>query len=270
VSRIKQRFADLKAEGRKALVPYITAGDPDPALTVDMMHALAQAGADIIELGVPFSDPMADGPVIQQACERALAKGTTLRRVLDMVAEFRRNDAQTPVVLMGYLNPIECLGWAAFGEQAATAGVDGLLAVDLSSEEAAELTPVVRDAGLDSIFLVAPTTSEARVARICEHASGFVYYVSVKGVTGSATLDVDALADRLAWLREHTPLPLGVGFGIGTPEAAAAVSRVADAVVVGSVLVKEIARIGEDRQALCQALAAVLGDMRRAMDAVEA
>lgn len=270
MSRLAQRFENLKAEGRKALVSYITAGDPNPDMTVDMLHSLAAAGADVLELGIPFSDPMADGPVIQLACERALAKGTTLKRVLDLVAEFRRKDDETPVVLMGYLNPIEAMGWKQFSTAAADAGVDGLLAVDLSSEEAADITPIVHAAGLDSIFLVAPTTSEDRIRKICAVASGFIYYVSVKGVTGSASLDVDALEARLSLLREFSDLPLGVGFGIGTPEAAAAVSRVADAVVVGSALVNQIAEIGEDREALCDRLAEVLGAMRQAMDKVAA
>src|SRR5581483_2214706 len=197
MSRIKGVLDRLKAQGRKGLVPYITAGDPHPQHTVALMHALVRGGADIIELGVPFSDPMADGPVIQLACERALAHGTSLWQVIAMVAEFRKTDSSTPVVLMGYLNPIEARGFSAFAQQAKAAGVDGVLVVDLAVEEAPEIAPLFRAAGLDCIFLLAPTSSGARIAAVAQQASGYLYYVSLKGVTGAASLDVESVAAKL-------------------------------------------------------------------------
>lgn len=270
MSRLAQRFEQLRAQGRKALIPYVTAGDPRPDATVGLLHALVAAGADVLELGVPFSDPMADGPVIQGACERALAHGTSLRRVLEMVREFRETDGDTPIVLMGYLNPIEAMGLDRFAQSAAGAGVDGVLIVDLTAEEAPEITPPLTAAGLDPVRLLAPTTSESRLARICDQASGFLYYVSLKGVTGADSLDVAALDERLAAIRRHSDLPVAVGFGVRTPEIAAAVARVADAVVVGSALVARIAEIGEkggDRVMLEREVPALLADMRHAMDA---
>lgn len=266
MSRIRTRFEALAAAGRTALIPYITAGDPDADSTVALLHGLVDAGADILELGVPFSDPMADGPVIQAACERALAGGTSLRDVLDMVRTFRRDDADTPIVLMGYLNPLESMGIERFASAAAEAGVDGILAVDLGADEAGDVAPLFTAAGLDTVCLVAPTTIESRLARVAEHASGFLYYVSLKGVTGAASLDVAALDERLAMIRRHASQPLAVGFGIGTPEAAAAVARVADGVVVGSALVRLIGEIGVDRERLCKEVPATLATMRRAMD----
>lgn len=270
MSRLARRFAELREQRRKALIPYITAGDPHPDATVGLLHALVAAGADVLELGVPFSDPMADGPVIQGACERALAHGTSLRRVLEMVREFRETDGDTPVVLMGYLNPIEAMGLERFAKTASEAGVDGVLIVDLTAEEAPEITPSLTAAGLDPVRLLAPTTSESRLGRICGQASGFLYYVSLKGVTGADSLDVAALDERLAAIRRHSDLPVAVGFGVRTPEIAAAVARVADAVVVGSALVARIAEIdgqGGDRAMLEREVPALLADMRRAMDA---
>lgn len=270
MSRLAQRFEQLRGQRRKALIPYITAGDPHPDATVGLLHALVAAGADVLELGVPFSDPMADGPVIQGACERALAHGTSLRRVLEMVREFRETDGDTPIVLMGYLNPIEAMGLDRFAKTASEAGVDGVLIVDLTAEEAPEVTPPLTAAGLDPVRLLAPTTSESRLARICDQASGFLYYVSLKGVTGADSLDVAALDERLAAIRRHGDLPVAVGFGVRTPEIAAAVARVADAVVVGSALVARIAEIdgkGGDRVMLEREVPALLADMRRAMDA---
>ncbi|MDT0616947.1 tryptophan synthase subunit alpha [Salinisphaera sp. P385] len=266
MSRIRTRFEALAAAGRTALIPYITAGDPDADSTVALLHGLVGAGADILELGVPFSDPMADGPVIQAACERALAGGTSLRDVLEMVRAFRRDDTDTPIVLMGYLNPLESMGIEPFASAAAEAGVDGILAVDLGADEAGDVAPLFTAAGLDTVCLVAPTTIESRLARVAEHASGFLYYVSLKGVTGAASLDVAALDDRLAMIRRHANQPLAVGFGISTPEAAAAVARVADGVVVGSALVGQIGEIGADRDRLCTEVPATLAAMRRAMD----
>jgi tryptophan synthase alpha chain len=266
VSRIAARFQALRATGRKALIPYVTAGDPNPGNTVPLMHAMVEAGADLIELGVPFSDPMADGPVIQQACERALRHHVSLRQVIGMVRTFRERDSETPVVLMGYLNPVEIMGYAAFAEAAAQAGVDGVLTVDLPPEEGHDLVEALRGQGIDPIYLLAPTSHEARIARICAAASGFVYYVSLKGVTGAATLDVDAVAGKLAAIRAHTDLPVGVGFGIRDAESAARVAAVADAVVVGSALVNRIAEHENDPEAGRRAVSDLLAEMRAAMD----
>jgi len=270
MNRIDQRFAELKSQGRRALIPYITAGDPAPRYTVGFMHALVEAGADVIELGVPFSDPMADGPVIQKACERALKHGVRLSHLFEMVREFRQTDAATPVVLMGYLNPMERIGLSTFAEQAAAAGVDGVLAVDMPPEEAEELGPLLESHGLASIFLVAPTTSDERAATICAHGEGYLYYVSLKGVTGSATLDAADVADHLAPLRRITDLPLCVGFGIRDGASAAEVGKVADGVIVGSALVSRIAANAETPEAIPAELKAVLGEMRQALDALSA
>ena len=265
MSRIGKRFADLRSRQRKALIPYVTAGDPQPGVTVPLMHALVEAGADLIEIGVPFSDPMADGPVIQAACERALEHHVNLHDVLDMVREFRR-DSETPIVLMGYLNPIEAWGYAGFAGAASTAGVDGVLTVDMPPEEAGELTAALRAADMDAIFLLAPTSSDERIRRVSESASGFVYYVSFKGVTGANRLDVEAVADKLDELRRHTSLPLGVGFGIRDPDSAAQVSRIADAVVVGSALVGKIPELVARPEAIPASLAETLSGMRTAID----
>jgi tryptophan synthase alpha chain len=257
MSRIAQTFAQAQAAGRKLLIPYITAGDPNPRATVPLMQALVAAGADILELGVPFSDPMADGPVIQAACERALAQGVSLRGILEMVREFRRQDTRTPVVLMGYLNPIEAMGYAEFAAAAQAAGVDGVLVVDLMPEESEILLPLLRAQGLDSIYLVAPTTTEARMDEIARLASGYLYYVSFKGVTGANRLDVAEVAGKLEQLRRHTRLPVAVGFGIRDAESAAR---------VGSALVSLIGQPGRDEAALRQSVSQALGDMRRALD----
>lgn len=266
MSRISARFAELKATGRKALIPYITAGDPQPGVTVQAMFAMVEAGADIIELGVPFSDPMADGPVITKAHERALVHNTSLRDVLAMVSEFRQRDSLTPVVLMGYLNPVEVMGYGAFAKAAADAGVDGVLTVDLPPEEAADLTAALRPHALDPIYLLAPTTTPERIRLITEAASGYVYYVSLKGVTGASTLDVPEVARRLETIRGISDLPIGVGFGIKDASSAAAVAAHADGVVVGSVLVSKIAELQGEAAAIPAALAAILKDMRQAMD----
>ncbi len=249
------------------LIPFITAGDPSPDLTVDMMHELVSAGADILELGVPFSDPMADGPVIQRASERALAQAVSLHRVLELVSAFRTRDTETPVVLMGYLNPIERMGAEAFAAQAAAAGVDGVLTVDLPPEESNAVLQALRAQGLDPIFLLAPTSHRSRIERISQAASGFVYYVSLKGVTGAANLDIAQVEAKLAEIRACTALPLGVGFGIKDAETAASVAGVADAVVVGSALVRKVEEHADDRDALLQDMGGLLRDMREAMDA---
>ncbi|UTH73811.1 tryptophan synthase subunit alpha [Chromobacterium sp. IIBBL 290-4] len=238
MSRIEKRFAELA--GKKALIPFITAGDPQPGLTVSLMHGLVEGGADIIELGVPFSDPMADGPVIQRASERALKHKVGLRHVLEMVAEFRRDDAVTPVVLMGYLNPLCAMGFETFAQKAKAAGVDGVLTVDCPPEEAAGLQSALDAQGLDTVFLIAPTTPPERVEQIAKLARGYVYYVSLKGVTGAGHLDIEDVARRIAALRQKLPLPIGVGFGIRDAATAKAISAAADAVVVGSRLVQEI------------------------------
>ena len=267
MNRIDQRFSELKQQGRKALIPYITAGDPAPQYTVGFMHALVEAGADVIELGVPFSDPMADGPVIQKACERALKQGTRLVDLLEMVAEFRQTDTTTPVVLMGYLNPIERIGYETFADEAANVGVDGVLVVDMPPEEADEFGPLLKARGLAAIFLVAPTTPHARATPICAPGQSYLYYVSLKGVTGAATLNAEDVAEHLAPLRDMTDLPLCVGFGIRDGVTAAEVAKVADGVIVGSALVNRIADSVDAPETIAGQLKSVLAEMRTAMDA---
>lgn len=266
MSRIEGRFGELRAAERTALIPYITAGDPEPGATVDLMHALVSAGADILELGVPFSDPQADGPVIQNACERALAHHVTLSDVLGMVARFREQDPDTPVILMGYMNPIERMGAAEFARRAGEAGVDGVLVVDAPPEEDEELVAELGKHDIDAIFLLAPTTSEERMERICRSARGFVYYVSLKGVTGAADIAVDEVKARLDMIRGHTQLPIGVGFGIRDAESAARIGEFADAVVVGSAVVSRVAEHQDDPAAARTAVSELVGGMRKALD----
>ncbi len=266
MNRIDRRFHALRQAGRAALVPYVTAGDPDPDFTVPLMHVMVEAGADLIELGVPFSDPMADGPVIQAACERALAHRVNLRQVLGMVARFRERDPATPVVLMGYLNPVEVMGYEAFAEQAARSGVDGVLTVDLPPEEGEALWAALEAKDVAPIFLLAPTSDDERVRRVAAQARGFLYYVSLKGVTGAAHLELATVKARLGALRRLTELPLGVGFGIRDADTAAQVARFADAVVVGSALVRRIQdNLGHREQTLAE-ITDLLRQMRRAMD----
>lgn len=267
MSRLAACFAALKAQGKTALIPYITAGDPHPSITVPLMHRMVAAGANVIELGVPFSDPMADGPTIQQAHERALAHHTSLKDILAMVTTFRQTDTTTPVVLMGYLNPIEIMGYAEFAQAAQTAGVDGVLTVDLPPEEGMGVLPLFREHGLDPIFLISPTTPTVRMQSVAEAGGGFVYYVSLKGVTGANTLDVAQVAARLAQIREHTDLPLGVGFGIKDAATAAAVAKVADAVVVGSAVIKLVEATPDDHATILNTIGELLASMRVAMDA---
>lgn len=269
-TRLSQRLQQLRQAGRKALIPYITAGDPAPEHSVGLMHALVRGGADVIELGVPFSDPMADGPVIQLACERALAHHTGLWKVLDMVAEFRRQDCQTPVVLMGYLNPVETRGLKVFAERAQAAGVDGVLLVDLAVEEADTYLPTLRAHGLDCIFLIAPTSPAERIAAIAREASGYLYYVSLKGVTGAASLDVASVSAKLAEIRQHSSLPLVVGFGIRDAASAKAVGAVSDGVIVGSALVSEIEKNQQNPSALPAILQEKLHSLRLALDSLAA
>ena len=268
MSRIQGVLAGLKAQGRKALIPYVTAGDPDKDETLAIMHTLVAAGSDIIELGVPFSDPMADGPVIQKACERALAKGCSLRDVIEIVRRFREHDTTTPVVLMGYLNPIEAMGAQAFIDAAADAGVDGVLAVDLPPEEADLIVPALKAREMDAIFLLSPTTSDERIRIVSEHCSGYVYYVSLKGVTGSAQIDASAVEQRVNHIHELTELPVGVGFGIRDAQTAAAVGSVSDAIIVGSVIVSCISEHPEGGQALHQALTGVVQPLRESLDSI--
>ena len=267
MSRIASCFQTLRRSGRKALIPFITAGDPQPALTVPLLHAMVGAGADLIELGVPFSDPMADGPVIQRACERALRQGVSLRQVLELAQAFRREDKITPLVLMGYLNPIERMGYQDFARAAAAAGVDGVLTVDLPPEEAQELLTALRAVDLDPIFLLAPTSTPERIQKVAALARGYVYYVSLKGVTGAATLDVLDVGQKLDVIRRYTDLPVGVGFGIKDAASAAAVARLADAVVVGSALVSWIEQLADEPERLQAEIVGLLAAMRRAMDA---
>ncbi|VFR47124.1 Tryptophan synthase alpha chain [plant metagenome] len=270
--RIAKRFAIAQEAGRAALIPYIAAGDPSPAATVPLMHALVKAGADILELGVPFSDPMADGPVIQRAAERAIAQGVGLRNVLAMVAEFRRQDADTPVVLMGYANPIERMGQAAFADAAQAAGVDGVLSVDYPPEEIDEFAGLLDARGIAPIFLLAPTSTEARIQAMAKVARGYVYYVSLKGVTGTGTVDTDDVARRLQDIRRHISIPLGVGFGIRDADTASRIARVADAVVIGSKLIETMETAVKDASADQQADLAVraagdwLAGIRQALD----
>lgn len=265
MNRIDVRFDRLKEIGRKALIPYVTAGDPNPQVTVPLMHAMVGAGANIIELGVPFSDPMADGPVIQRASERALKHNVSLRHVLEMVSSFRKMDDITPVILMGYLNPIEIMGYEHFAEQAKEAGVDGILIVDIPPEEAADLLAALQKVEIYSIFLIAPTSSPERIKRICDAANGFVYYVSIKGVTGASHLDIDAVEKKVAEIRRMTTLPIGVGFGIKDAETAKQISKVADAVVVGSALVSRIEALVDEPKRIKDSVVELLLSMRKAM-----
>ena len=269
MSRIASTLSALKAQGRKALIPYVTAGDPALELTVPIMHALAQGGADIIELGVPFSDPMADGPVIQKASERALRRGVGLKQVLQWVSEFRQRDAKTPVVLMGYANPIERFdlrdGAGAFVDAAAAAGVDGVLVVDYPPEECEAFASRLKAKGLDLIFLLAPTSTEARMRDVGRIATGYVYYVSLKGVTGAGHLDTTAVAEAVPRIRAHVTVPVGVGFGIRDAVTAKAVAAVSDAVVIGSALVQILeAETGDNAPAAARAF---MAEIRQAMDA---
>lgn len=266
VDRIDACFARLRASGRKALIPFITAGDPGLDATVPVMHALAAAGADVIELGVPFSDPMADGPTIQRSSERALGRGAGLRYVLDTVAAFRRDDATTPVVLMGYLNPVEIHGTARFAEVAIAAGVDGVLLVDLPPEEAEETRAIFNAAGLALILLASPTTADARLDTLAAMARGYLYYVSFAGVTGaSERLDSSAASDRLRTLRGRCAVPVVAGFGIKDAASAAAMAVESDGVVVGSALVAALAEAAS-AEAAAQVAATFLAPLRQALD----
>ena len=265
-SRIAPVLRRLAGAGRKALIPYVAAGDPDRATTVPVLRAMVAAGADIVELGMPFSDPMADGPVIQRASERALAGGMTLAAVLDVVAEFRRADGETPVVLMGYVNPIEAMGYRPFAARAAAAGVDGVIVVDLPPEEAGPLLAELEANRIDPIFLVAPNTDEARVRLILRHARGYLYYVSLKGVTGSRRLDALEVARKVRQIKTLTELPVGVGFGIADAPSARRIAEVADAVLVGTALVRRVEAWAGEPQRIPGEVAGLVAEMRAAMD----
>lgn len=273
-TRLKAAFAST--QGVTALVPYITAGDPSIAATPVLMHALVQAGADVIELGVPFSDPMADGPVIQRAAERAIKRGVGLRQVFEMVAQFRQDDQSTPVVLMGYANPIERMGQAEFALQAGAAGVDGVLVVDYPPEEMTDFAKLLDQAKIDPIFLLAPTSTPERMKKVAQVARGYVYYVSLKGVTGAATIDTTEVAKRLDLIRQYVSIPVGVGFGIRDAASASRLAQCADAVVIGSKLIETMEaavatalQAGKDEQAAdtaaIQAAAAWLAEIHAAL-----
>jgi tryptophan synthase alpha chain len=246
VSRIQGRFAALKKSGRKALIPYITAGDPQPSLTVPLMRALVEAGGDILELGVPFSDPMADGPVVQRAGERALRHGVGLADVLGLVAKFREGDSATPVVLMGYANPIEAMGTENFLGAAKVAGVDGVIVVDYPPEECREFTALARKNGIDTVFLLAPTSTDRRIEEVARAGSGYLYYVSLRGVTGAGHIDLAEISSRMPKIRAATRLPIGVGFGIRDAQSARQIASTADAVVIGSRIIQEIEAAGPE------------------------
>lgn len=264
MSRIQSTFSELKANNKKALIPYMMAGDPHPDLTVELMHTLVKHGADLIELGVPFSDPMADGPVIQLASERALIHKVGLRKVLSLVKEFRTDDAKTPVILMGYANPIEAMGADSFIAMAKDAGVDGVLTVDYPPEECEAFIAALRANDMDSIFLLSPTTESSRIDLIVNQAAGFLYYVSLKGVTGAANLDIEEVKMRLADIRQKTSLPVAVGFGVKDAATAKLVAEFADAVVVGSRMVKTIEQSNTDE--LIQNVSGLMQELRSAID----
>ena len=266
MSRIAATFEQLNKQGRKALIPFITAGDPDPKLTVTLMHALAKGGCDVIELGVPFSDPMADGPVIQRSSERALKHGVSLKDVLGYVAEFRRTDASTPVVLFGYANPIEAMGLERFADAAKSAGADGVLVVDYPPEEARPLVQLLDPRGLDTIFLLAPTTTDGRLREVGKLGRGYLYYVSLRGVTGAANIDIADVAARVKHVRGFTRLPVGVGFGIRDAQSARAIGAIADAVVIGSALIQEIEKVPRDK--LTAQVTRFLAPIREALDTI--
>ena len=264
MSRITNTFKTLKETHRKALIPYITAGDPHPDLTVSMMHALVDSGADMIELGIPFSDPMADGPTIQRASERALAHHVGLSHVFNMVKTFREKDTQTPIILMGYANPIEAIGAETFVERAKVSDVDGIITVDYPPEECTQFTKLLKEKNIDSIFLLSPTSELDRVKLIIEQASGFLYYVSLKGVTGAANIDIEQVKSKVSMIRELTDLPIGVGFGVRDAATAKEVAKISDAVVVGSRMIQEIENSNKDN--LIQNISKLMKELREAVN----
>jgi len=266
MSRLAAKFAQLAQAKRKALIPFVTVGDPHPEFTLPLLHAMVEAGADILELGVPFSDPMADGPVIQRASERALTHKMSLRKVLAIASEFRKTDTQTPLVLMGYLNPIEMMGYETFANAAQQAGIDGVLTVDLPPEEAENCVVLLKERGIDQIFLLAPNSSDERIQKMGRVGSGYLYYVSLKGVTGAGHLNTDDVATKLAQIRNNTSLPVGVGFGVKDAQTAKTVSQIADGVVVGSALIAQIEDNLHDLATAKLKIVELLSSMRHAMD----
>ncbi len=266
MSRIAAKFSESATTERKLLIPFITAGDPKPDFTVPMMHAMVSAGADIIELGVPFSDPMADGPVIQRASERALEQGMSLRKVLQLVSDFRNQDQNTPIVLMGYLNPVEALGYEDFAEAAQATGVDGVLTVDIPPEEAEEYVALLKQKEIDPIFLLAPNSSDERIKKMDAMGSGYLYYVSLKGVTGAGHLDLTDVDKKLQQIKKHTKLPIGVGFGVKDAQTAKSIAQIAEAVVVGSALISKIEANLDNLEKAKQEIVELLSSMRQAMD----
>ncbi len=272
MSRIHTVCEQAAKSGRKLVIPYIVAGDPDTDASLALMHKLVEQGADIIELGIPFSDPSSDGPVIQRGVERALAGGTTLRDTLALVSQFREQNRDTPIVLMGYLNPIEIMGYEEFVAAATTAGIDGVLTVDMPPAESSVLHAMLRDANIDTIYLVAPTTTAARAASIVEHSSGYLYYVSLKGVTGAALIDHDSVASKISELKALSALPVMIGFGIKDGASAAAMAKLADGVIIGSALVDKVAGLQRGEQPTAEQLAAiteVIAVARQAVDTLE-
>lgn len=264
MSRIQSTFAALAAKNKKGLITFITAGDPSPSLTVPLMHALVEGGVDVIELGVPFSDPMAEGPVIQRACERALKFGIGIKDVIDLVREFRKTNANTPVVLMGYANPIEHMGQCEFIQAAKAAGADGAIVVDYPPEECEDFARAMQENGMDMIFLLAPTSTEERIAQVAKVGSGFSYYVSLKGVTGAGHIDTKEVAERITAVRKHVKLPIGVGFGIRDAATAKSVAAVSDAVVIGSRIIQELENTPQDKAA--ETVRAFVAEIRKALD----
>lgn len=266
MSRLAAKFEELSKAGRKALIPFITAGDPHPDFTVPMMHAMVKAGADVIELGVPFSDPMADGPVIQRASERALVQKMSLRKTLALAEEFRKTDTHTPLVLMGYLNPIEAMGYEAFANAARQAQIDGVLTVDLPPEEGEECMGLLKARGIDPIFLLAPNSSDERIRKMDALGSGYLYYVSLKGVTGAGHLNTADVENKLKQIRANTRLPVGIGFGVKDAETAKTIAGIGDGVVIGSTLISKIeANLHEPERAKHE-IVELLSAMRQAMD----
>ncbi|MFZ2727122.1 MAG: tryptophan synthase subunit alpha [Methylococcaceae bacterium] len=266
MSRLADTFANLASTGRKALIPFVTAGDPFPDFTVPLMHEMVKAGVDVIELGVPFSDPMADGPVIQRASERALAHGMSLRKTLAVAMEFRRDNQHTPVVIMGYANPIEAMGYEAFANAAQRADIDGVLTVDLPPEEGAECSELLKARGIDTIFLLAPNSTVERVEKMAAIGSGYLYYVSLKGVTGAGHLNTEDVKQKVEQIQSITSLPIGIGFGVKDAQTAKAVSALGDGVVVGSALISKIEANLDAPQVAKDEIIELLTAMRTSMD----
>ena len=270
MSRLAAKFEELARTGRKALIPFITAGDPNPGFTVPMMHAMVKAGVDIIELGVPFSDPVADGPVIQRASERALAHKMSLRRTLEIVTEFRKTDQNTPVVIMGYLNPIEAMTYEGFANAAQRADIDGVLTVDLPPEEAEQCGALLKARGVDPIFLLAPNSSDERIKKMDAAGSGYIYYVSLKGVTGAGHLNAADVEHKLQQIRQHTRLPIAIGFGVKDAQTAQTIAHIGDGVVIGSALISKIEAHLDEPELAKDEIIDLLTSIRQALDSYSA